>query len=191
MNIKRKGVLTTGEVARICNVAPRTVSKWFDSGQLRGYRIPGSKDRRIPVEQLLRFMKAHGMPTAAIETGATGVVIVDPDREFANALRETLMAGEHYDVTIADSAFEAGVLLERLRPQVLVVDASTSDVDAPRMTQALRSYEHLADLRLIAIGGGLTEGQGQGLVQDGFFGFLRKPFEARQLRELIERAVGR
>ena len=42
-----KEVLTTGEVAKICNVAPRTVSKWFDSGQLQGYRIPGSKDRRI------------------------------------------------------------------------------------------------------------------------------------------------
>ena len=39
-----KEVFTTGEVARICNVAPRTVSKWFDTGQLRGYRIPGSKD---------------------------------------------------------------------------------------------------------------------------------------------------
>ena len=49
-------VLTTGQVAKICNVAPRTVSKWFDSGQLRGYRIPGSKDRRIPVQQLVRFM---------------------------------------------------------------------------------------------------------------------------------------
>ena len=60
---KGKNVLTTGEVARICNVAPRTVSKWFDNGQLKGYRIPGSKDRRIPVSELIRFMKVHNMPT--------------------------------------------------------------------------------------------------------------------------------
>src|SRR6266700_792671 len=59
---KVKDVLTTGEVAKICNVAPRTVSKWFDSGALHGYRIPGSKDRRIPLNQLIRFMKQHGMP---------------------------------------------------------------------------------------------------------------------------------
>ena len=37
-----KDVLTTGEVAEICKVAPRTVSKWFDSGELEGYRISGS-----------------------------------------------------------------------------------------------------------------------------------------------------
>ena len=49
---RQKDILTTGEVAKICNVAPRTVSKWFDSGQLRGYRIPGSKDRRIPLAQI-------------------------------------------------------------------------------------------------------------------------------------------
>ena len=52
-----KKVFTTGQVAKICKVAPRTVSKWFDSGRLRGYRIPGSQDRRIPREHLLRFLK--------------------------------------------------------------------------------------------------------------------------------------
>ena len=62
---KGKNVLTTGDVAKICNVAGRTVSKWFDSGLLKGYRMPGSKDRRIPVEELTRFMKAHNMPVTA------------------------------------------------------------------------------------------------------------------------------
>ena len=38
-NLLDKDVLTTGEVAKICNVASRTVSKWFDSGQLKGYRL--------------------------------------------------------------------------------------------------------------------------------------------------------
>ena len=34
---KGRNVLTTGDVARICSVAPRTVSKWFDMGLLKGY----------------------------------------------------------------------------------------------------------------------------------------------------------
>ena len=49
-------VFTTGQVAKICKVAPRTVSKWFDSGRLKGYRIPGSQDRRIPREYLIKFL---------------------------------------------------------------------------------------------------------------------------------------
>src|SRR5678809_522606 len=79
---KIKDVLTTGEVAKICNVAPRTVSKWFDSGALHGYRIPGSKDRRIPLNQLIRFMKQHGMPLNGLMTGATRVLIVDDEQDI-------------------------------------------------------------------------------------------------------------
>ncbi len=60
-------VFTTGQVAKICKVAPRTVSKWFDSGRLKGYRIPGSQDRRIPREYLIKFLKEHGMPLGDLE----------------------------------------------------------------------------------------------------------------------------
>ncbi len=59
---KKKKVLTTGDVARICSVAPRTVQKWFDSGLLKGYRVPGSRHRRIPINELIRFMEAHNIP---------------------------------------------------------------------------------------------------------------------------------
>jgi two-component system response regulator RpaA len=65
---KRKDVLTTGQVSRICKVAPRTVCKWFDSGLLKGYRIPSSGDRRIPITGLVRFMKTYNMPTKMLGT---------------------------------------------------------------------------------------------------------------------------
>lgn len=59
-------VYSTGRVAKICKVAPRTVSKWFDSGLLKGYRIPGSEDRRIPHDNLLKFLIAHNFPPSVI-----------------------------------------------------------------------------------------------------------------------------
>ena len=62
-----KGVLTTGQVSGICHVATGTVCKWFDSGQLRGYRIPGGRDRRIPLRELMRFLKTHGIPSELVK----------------------------------------------------------------------------------------------------------------------------
>ena len=59
---KGKSVLSTGEVARICNVSSRTVQKWFDQKLISGYRIPGSKDRRIPRKELMRFMLQNDIP---------------------------------------------------------------------------------------------------------------------------------
>ncbi len=55
-------VFTTGQVAAIVNVAPRTVTKWFAKGTLKGYRIPGSQDRRIPAKELRAFLEQHGIP---------------------------------------------------------------------------------------------------------------------------------
>jgi two-component system, OmpR family, response regulator RpaA len=56
-----KRVFSTGEVAKVCRVAPRTVSKWFDAGLLKGYLFPGTRERRIPREQLVRFLQENGM----------------------------------------------------------------------------------------------------------------------------------
>lgn len=55
-------VYTTGQVAKICTVSPRTVAKWFDTGRLKGYRIPGSRDRRIPHNILINFLEEYAIP---------------------------------------------------------------------------------------------------------------------------------
>lgn len=64
-------IFTVGQVAKICKVAPRTVSKWFDSGRLRGYRIPGSQDRRIPRKYLMEFLETHNLPTDDLQPKET------------------------------------------------------------------------------------------------------------------------
>lgn len=60
-------IFTTGQVAKITHVAPRTVSKWFDKGLLEGYCVPGSSDRRIPRANLITFLQKHKMPLDGIE----------------------------------------------------------------------------------------------------------------------------
>ena len=48
-----KTVFTTGEAAKICKVSQQTIIRCFDSGQLKGFRVPGSRFRRIPRDQQL------------------------------------------------------------------------------------------------------------------------------------------
>src|SRR3984957_19620814 len=130
---KLKDVLTTGEVAKICNVAPRTVSKWFDSGALHGYRIPGSKDRRIPLNQLIRFMKHHGMPLNGLMTGCTRVLIVDDEQDIVEVLEKILEDEAKYEVEVARGGFAAGIISEKFRPHVMLVDMHLKDIDAPEV----------------------------------------------------------
>lgn len=185
----QKDVLTTGQVARICNVAPRTVSKWFDTGQLRGYRIPGSKDRRIPLQALLRFMKAHGMPLNGIESGQTRVLIVDSEPDMAALLCRSLGEEGTYEVHTAGTAFEAGILMERIHPHVLLVDVALPDMDAQALARLVVATPEFHGVKLIAMSASASEGEAEALRQRGFDNVLHKPFDIRHVMRTIEESM--
>lgn len=182
----QKSVLTTGEVAKICNVASRTVSKWFDCGHLRGYRIPGSKDRRIPREHLVRFMRAHGIPLNGLDTGCTRVLVLDADGSLCDAIRTALTDKDGYEVITATSALEAGAATQQYKPHVIVVDVTLADVTPKVISRFVRSLETQPSTCLIGMAPGLNEAKGQALLQEGFHGYLSKPFDAHSLVRLIE-----
>jgi excisionase family DNA binding protein len=62
-----KKVFTIGQVAQLVHVSELTVRRWFDSGKLKGYRVPGTQQRRVLRAELLRFLKEHGMPLCGLE----------------------------------------------------------------------------------------------------------------------------
>ena len=184
-----KEVLTTGEVAKICKVASRTVSKWFDTGVLKGYRIPGSRDRRIPTSELIRFMKAHSMPIDGLMSGRTRVLLVDGEREVIDTLAKILTEQTNYEVRTANTGFSAGMEAERFKPHVMLMDIHLGDGDAKQVAEMVRKSEHLQFTRIIAMSSKLTDGQVHGLRAQGFDSFLKKPFQVRQVVEAIETAT--
>lgn len=135
-------VFTTGQVAEICQVAPRTVSKWFDSGRLRGYRIPGSRDRRIPRESLMTFLKDNGLPLGKLqETSTLRVLVISSDRAMLQSISAPLQR-EGFDLRMASSAFEAGSLAMQFKPQAVIVDSSLGSETLANMALLLKSDPH-------------------------------------------------
>lgn len=61
--IHERDVLTSGDIAKLISVAPKTVAKWIDDGHLSGYRLPGSNRRRVTRTNLAAFLKKHDMPS--------------------------------------------------------------------------------------------------------------------------------
>ncbi len=186
---KGKNVLTTGDVAKICNVAPRTVSKWFDSGQLKGYRIPGSKDRRIPINELMRFMKTHNIPTAGLRVGGIRVVIADSNEKEAMSLAQTLRTKADYEVEIAKSAFEAGIAAQKFSPHVMLVNLLDKNIDAGEICRNIRKTEDLQTVKLIAIANQLSEAEAAALLQKGFDGYVSNPTDATEVIRKIEQST--
>ncbi len=172
---KRKDVLTTGQVAQICNVAPRTVTKWFDSGQLKGYRIPGSKDRRIPTSELVRFMKAHDIPTDELEIGQMRILIIDTDWEYSEKIAEFFHDKQNYQVHTASNSFDAGLMAQKVIPHIIMINLMAQDIDAGQVCKYIRSNPELAGGKVIAIAENLGENETAALMSKGFDAVLTDP----------------
>jgi len=186
---KGKNVLTTGDVAKICHVAPRTVSKWFDNGQLKGYRIPGSKDRRIPVRELIRFMKAHNMPTTELSVGKIRVLIADSNERTAAALADTLQSKTDYEVRTVRSNFETGAVAQKFAPHVLLVSLLSEDTNATSICESIRANEDLQTVKIIAMANKLSDSESTALLHKGFDGYLNYSADAAEVVRKIEEAT--
>ncbi len=184
-----KDVLTTGEVARLCGVAARTVSKWFDAGQLRGFKIPGSRDRRIPRESLVRFMKAYGIPLRGMDGAVTRVLIVDSEYDVVDALRAALESGFDYQVQVATGVFEAGLLARQNRPHVILLDTRLPGLNPKEMRQALRADPELVATRVVAVEAALTDEVVRQRLLEGFDSCLAKPYTLATAVRTIEEAT--
>ena len=183
---KGKNVLTTGDVAKICNVASRTVSKWFDNGQLRGYRIPGSKDRRIPLGELIRFMKAHNMPTMGVASSKTRIIIVDSNENTALTVANSLRTKTDYEVQIARNEFQAGAAIQKSAPHVLLISLLDEGIDAAAICRSIRADEDLQTIKVIAVANHLSESELAVLLKKGFDGYIPYYADAAALISKIE-----
>lgn len=184
-----KTIFTTGQVAKICKVAPRTVSKWFDSGRLRGYRIPGSQDRRIPREHLIRFLKEHGMPLGELEDEAVGkILLVGPDQVIRGSLKDVI-AGDTFKLDFASSGFEAGIQAESMHPDCVVIDFVMGRNEAVMIAQNLRKNAQYTDTVLIGLLS--DDDNASGFDRSVFNETFRKPFDSALLAERIRTLIGR
>lgn len=180
-----KTVFTTGEAAKICKVSQQTIIRCFDNGQLKGFRVPGSRFRRIPRESLYKFMKDNGIPTDALESGKRKVLLVDDDTELLELMNKVIEDDGRFEVRIATNGFDAGMMVKEYRPDVIVLDVMLPDINGKEVCQRVRSDSSLDSVRIICISGMIEQDKVAGLRAAGADDFMQKPFTVDRLIERV------
>ncbi len=181
-----KSVYTTGEVADICKVSQQTVIRCFDNGKLKGFRVPGSRFRRIPRESLLQFMKENKIPLDNLDSGKKRVLAVDDDEAILEMLVELLERDGRFEVKVARGGYEAGMLTQQMKPDVIVLDYKLPDINGNIVCETIRRNTDFSETKIIIISGVADPDEIQQLMDAGADDFLRKPF---QIDELISRIL--
>jgi excisionase family DNA binding protein len=184
-----KTVFTTGEAAKICKVSQQTIIRCFDSGQLKGFRVPGSRFRRIPRDVLYKFMKDNGIPTDALESGKRKALVVDDDAELVEMIRDVLEADGRFEVRTVNNGFDAGMMVKEYHPDVIVLDVMLPDINGKEVCQRVRSDPAMDDVKILCISGMVEADRIAELKASGADEFLQKPFEVEQLLDRICRLL--
>ncbi|MBN2269924.1 MAG: response regulator [Sedimentisphaerales bacterium] len=186
---KMKDLFTTGEAADVCKVSQQTIIRCFDSGRLEGFRVPGSKFRRIPRLSLIKFMKDNSIPLDNIDSGKRKVLIVDDDDEIIEMMVDILARDGRFETRTASSGYEAGIATEEFRPDLILLDYMLPDINGNVVCQTIRRNPKFADIKIIIVSGVVREDDIEQLLQSGAEGFIRKPFKIDVLTDKVAAAL--
>lgn len=122
---KNKKWLTTGKLARIVDVSCRTVCKWCDSGKLPFVKIPGSPDRRIRVEDALKFLLENNLIRTESELlenlySNSDCILLTNDESLRVSVRDILEG--FYEIEYVEDSFTLGHNVSSNTYHVVILD---------------------------------------------------------------------
>lgn len=176
-----KTVFTTGEAAKICKVSQQTIIRCFDNGTLKGFRVPGSRFRRIPRDQLFSFMRDNGIPTDALESSRRKVLIVDDDESLVELMADAFGQDGRFEIRTANNGFDAGMLVKEFRPDIVVLDLMLPDINGKEVCQRVRMDPTMEMVKIICISGMVEAEKVAELRAAGANDFMHKPFTVDRL----------
>lgn len=189
-NWAEKRIFTTGEAAQICKVSQQTIIRCFDSGRLTGFRVPGSKFRRIPRDELIRFMRANNIPLDIIEGSTRRILVVDDDPGILDLFQDVLGRDGRFEVKTCSTGYDAGMLTESFRPHLIILDYMLPDINGNIVCQRIRTNPTLKDTRIIFVSGVINQDEVKGLLAAGADDFVKKPFNIQALIARMSELLG-
>lgn len=202
-----KDALTTGEVAKHCGVNFRTVIRWIEKGYIEAYKLPGRGDNRVPIASFVAFLNSNNMPVPEefahfVEASAESAAQVAPDQGAnkpsgkpkvlviedeelmsKSIVRSLKRAG--YEVTPAFNGIEAGIQLERFRPDLITLDLQMPGMSGFEVLEALRANDSYAAIKVLVVSAA-TKVKVLEVMELGVDGVLEKPFKSERLLEKVQ-----
>lgn len=185
-------ILTVFKASKYCNVSPKTIINWIESGHITAYKTVGGH-RRIKKSDLLAFMNKQGIPIpedAPVEE-RTRILVVDDDPIIVETIVQALEEDEHdYEVISASDGFEAGLQVNHFKPHLLILDIMMPDIKGYDVCKKIKSDEETKHIKIIVLSAYLDEEKFKKMKEHGADICFSKPLPLPRLKEEVARLLG-
>lgn len=149
--LKNKQVFTTGEAAKICKVSQQTIIRCFDSGRLHGFKVPGSRFRRIPRAELIRFMQHNDMDMSQLQSGPIRILVVGVSPSQTDSTIKEFAQDRKVEICHADDAWTAGYVTHAFKPNLVLLNLTSSGVDEIAVQNTIKTNPELVNTNVVTI----------------------------------------
>ena len=186
-------ILTVFKASKQCNVSPKTIINWIESGHITAYKTVGGH-RRMKKSDLVAFMTKQGIPIPAEDTPVeerTRILVVDDDPIIVETIVQSLEEDEHdYEVISASDGFEAGIQVSHFKPHLLILDIMMPDIKGYEVCKKIKGDEETKDIKIIVLSAYLDEEKFKKMKEHGADVCFSKPLPLPQLKEEVARLLG-
>ena len=185
-------ILTVFKASKQCNVSPKTIINWIESGHITAYKTVGGH-RRIKKTDLVAFMTKQGIPIpedTPVEERIR-ILVVDDDPIIVETIVQSLEEDEHdYEVISASDGFEAGIQVSHFKPHLLILDIMMPDIKGYEVCKKIKSDKETKDIKIIVLSAYLDDDKFKKMKEHGADVCFSKPLPLPQLKEEVARLLG-
>ncbi len=173
--VSDKQVFTTGEAAKICNVSQQTIIRCFDSGRLQGFKVPGSRFRRIPRNELVRFMQQNNMDLGRLDSGPVQVLVIGLSVSETDSVIRNHAVGHNIQIHHAEDAWEAGFLAQQCKPELVFINSNVPGIQKHAVHRSLTNANGIEPMIVV--------------VDKNYHNGMNMPLQNDESKEVIGKAV--
>ncbi len=195
-NNDRMRIFSALEVANICGVVNQTAINWIKNKYLKAFTTPGGQ-YRVYADDLLNFLEEKQMRIppeyeAVLRDSFkdSSILVIDDDKDFNAAVVLHLSKQfPEFQIASAYDGYEAGVMLQKMRPAVVVLDLNLPGVDGVTICKNIKNDSQLGKPIVIAISGFDSQTDRETVLFEGAEGYFSKPIDMDEIAGAIEGCI--
>jgi excisionase family DNA binding protein len=185
-------LLTTGAVARYCEVSTNAVKKWIRQGELNAFQTPGGHFR-VTREDFRRFLVRHGMPLDEefFPHRQPRVLIADDEPVVRDLVRELVLSatGGRVEVETAQDGYDALLKVGSFKPDLLVMDLKMPRMDGFEACRTIRANAQMGHVRILAMSAYAGDGNRERILKAGALRCFDKPLPVEEFQATIRKIL--
>ena len=120
-----------------------------------------------------------------------GTILYVEDNPDNRLLVRRILISENYELLEATNAFDAIDLLEKITPDLILMDINMPEMDGYTLTTKIRSMPGLGRVPILALTANVMRGDKEKTLEAGCDGYIQKPLDIDQLTREIEKFLKR